>query len=78
MTQYRQTELHIDLMQGNTNSLPTWMKTMSDRALIKTPPLKATQILLFDTSTYVEKPPYSKTEAPNAAVYHKQATVLSS
>ena len=75
MTQYKQTEFCLDLNQGDTNSLPTWMKAVSDRAIatIKTSPLKAIQIPLFDTSIYVEAFKYShpKTQAPQRAVCHK-------
>jgi len=58
MTQYIQTEFCLDLRQGDTESLPTWMKSVGDRPPIL--PLKplSIQLPLFDTT------PYASTQAP--------------
>lgn len=55
MTQYKQTEFCLDLSQGNTDSLPTWMKGIGDR-----PPVQAKRIItiqprLFDLKPYALK-----------------------
>lgn len=47
---YIQTEFCLDLSQGDTASLPSWMKPCSDRALPK--PIIATQLTLFDINQY--------------------------
>ena len=74
MIQYKQTEFCLDLLQGNTDSLPAWMKGVRDRP---EPAPKSLWIepLLFDTSPYAaakNTPPQTKT---NRADRNKRAAV---
>ena len=52
MTQYKQTEFCLNLSQGNTDSLPTWMKGLSDRP--NPAPMRPIQVqlLLFPPEPY--------------------------
>jgi hypothetical protein len=73
MTQYIQTEFCLDLRRGNTESLPTWMKSVGDRP--PTLPLKplSIQLPLFDTASYVSKAS-TKTKATRGD-RHKQVAI---
>lgn len=75
---YKQTEFCLDLSQGNTDSLPTWMKGVRD---CPEPVSKSLWIepLLFDTSPYASvknTPP--KTAKTSRADRHKQTPIQAS
>jgi hypothetical protein len=55
MTKYKQTEFSIDLSQGNTDSLPTWMKGVSDRPPTQPKRIPVAQLRLFDLKPYAIK-----------------------
>ena len=76
MAQYKQTEFCLDLTQGNTDSLPTWMKGIGDRPE-PAPKSLCSEPILFDTSPYASAkntPPQTKT---NRADRYKQTAVSS-
>lgn len=75
MTQYKQTEFCLDLKEGNTDSLPTWMKGIRD--LPNPVPMRPLQIQLplFDISPYASAkntPPQTKTRRADR---HRQAAI---
>jgi Tfp pilus assembly protein PilP len=75
MAQYKQTEFCLDLSQGNTDSLPTWMKGIRDR--LKPLPLKplSVQLPLFNTSPYASAKNTSPEAKTSRTDRYKQASI---
>lgn len=76
MTQYKQTEFCLDLRQGNTDSLPTWMKSVNQYSKASASKLSAVQLPLFDLTPYASTPA-PKSQAASRGDRNKQAPVSS-
>lgn len=75
MTQYKQTEICLDLKEGNTNSLPTWMKGLQNSPNPLSLKPSQIQLPLFDISPYVSTKTTTAPTQTSRADRHRQAAI---